>query len=170
VPRGESPKGTASLPAPRGPGGTPAPQASEGLIAEAMRLVVSGLDVDALEDAVGDMVRGLREQAKVLADPDQYAPHPERCPKCKADEQRREKCQVCLGEGVITVYPDTGAVAKAMKATGDTADTMVRLAQFAKGNPDSRPELLGKDFLALLTDAELQELERRARARQEAQK
>ncbi len=46
-------------------------------------------------------------------------------------------------------------VARAFNHTGKTADELFRLLEFAKGQPDSRPDL-GRDWLGVLTDEQLE--------------
>jgi len=50
-------------------------------------------------------------------------------------------------------------IARAFNHTGKTADELFRLLEFAKGQPDSRPDL-GTDWLRALTDEQLKTVAR----------
>lgn len=138
----------------------------EAIVGEMMKIAVGGINLTTGEEAIGDLFEALRLQAQVLKDPEQYADQTVPCPKCKGEgEERQERpCGACRGAGVLVLKPSLSAVAKAMKATGDTADTTARLLEFAKGQPDSRPDGGTREYLRYLTDAELVELHRRIAA------
>lgn len=155
--RGGSPARTA-------PGG-PGRPLGEAIRAEAMAIAIGGLNLDTVETAIGDMAEAVKLQAQVLRDPEQYGDVKLRCAKCHG---QGAGCQPCEGRGYVVVKPDLGVIAKALKATTDSTDTLLRLTQFAQGLPDSHQHISGKDWLALLTDDEIRMLMERAKAREGA--
>jgi len=53
---------------------------------------------------------------------------------------------------------DYDAIAKAAAHAAKTLDLLTRLSQFAKGEPDSRPDL-GREWLQALTDEQLEQVQ-----------
>ena len=109
---------------------------------EAMAAVSGGLDAEAIEDAAEKACRAIQKQMTALEAADySQSEHKATCPKCSTAFK------------VTLPIPNPTEVARATSHTVKGLDEIYRLAAFARGLPDSRPDLGGgnRDFLALLT-------------------
>ncbi len=62
---------------------------------------------------------------------------------------------VCGKETTVEVGLDKESLAKTMAYTGKVIDEIGRFVEFAKGNPDSRPQIEVTNILACLTDEQV---------------
>ena len=104
-----------------------------------------------IDDGLDAGLDGLLMDLKALSAKD-YAKKRIKCPKCEAQ---------------IFVELDAEARSKVMGFRVKVMDTVFRLKEFAKGNPDSRQEILEKNTLIeLCTDEEIMELMKRAKEKE----
>lgn len=120
--------------------------AIDALLHDSLVATSAYLDLDVAAAAIGDALRALGKQAKALAEAE-YAARTVtlRCPGCA----RRHEYQV-------PAKPED--IARAAAHTAKVTDEITRLAAFAKGQPDSRPDL-GHDVLRALTPEQIRVVE-----------
>jgi hypothetical protein len=108
---------------------------------EAMADACDGLDFETAKGALTDIIAAIAAQAKALANADYDTKRPAKvaCPECKH-------------KFVASVPVSPADAARSLAHTMKAGDEIFRLLQFAKGAPDSRPDV-GADWLRAL-DAE----------------
>ena len=115
---------------------------TERVMREAMAAVSGGLDAEAIEDAAEKACRAIQKQMTALEAADySQSEHKTTCPKCATAFK------------VTLPIPNPTAVARATSHTVKGLDEIYRLAAFARGLPDSRPDLGGvtRDLFSILT-------------------
>ncbi len=121
---------------------------AERLMETALQSLSAGVDVEKASGTVSDCLEALGAQAKALKAAAYSANKRVKCPECS----HRFEVQ---GLGA----PE---LAKAMAHTAKVVDETARLVQFTSGRPDSRPGMVGADWITLLTNEELAMLQQRA--------
>jgi hypothetical protein len=106
---------------------------------EAQVSATRGLDLDRAAGVVTDLVAGIEKMAAALRGAD-YATRMVACPACKVKH--------------AVPAPDPDLVARALAHAMKSADSLVRLQEFAAGRPDSRPDT-GTAWLQALTNEQL---------------
>ena len=121
---------------------------ADGVIHRAMVSSVSGVYIDLAAEAVEDMLHAYRQIAKQMREtPTTMVSHKERCG--------------CGRWVTVTVGPSGRDLALAAANIGKGLDEIVRLVQFVKGQPDSRPDggRDSRDILGLLTDEQARQVQ-----------
>lgn len=113
------------------------------MIDTVLRTSSAGVDLDTAALAIQAALEALTKQAQALS---------------RAKYGSHHVTAACLACGTKTrhkVYaPAPDVVARAAAHTVKVVDETVRLVQFAKGQPDSRPDL-GNDWLRALSDEQV---------------
>ena len=101
------------------------------------------LDHEKATAAVGSAIEALKKQAEALSSA-KYKEHQitHICTHCKTPQKVK-----------VGVNPDT--LARTMAYTGKVIDEIGRFVEFAKGNPDSRPQVEMTSILQSLTDEQV---------------
>lgn len=122
---------------------TPDHAVVDAVLYDALRSASAGVDLDIAERAIQQALEALLKQAQAL-NATRYRTHTvlARCGACKAMTRHT----------INAPRPDE--VARAASHTAKVVDGIARLAQFAKGQPDSRPDM-GGDWLRALDDDQL---------------
>jgi len=109
----------------------------------AIAVANGGINLDQASETVQDAVAALAKQAKALRDTE-YS----------GMTDRKTKCPHCKKTFKIHVA-DVTALSKTMANTAKVVDETARLIQYTNGKPDSRPEILGADWIRALTAEQL---------------
>ena len=125
------------------------------VIQEVMRASSAGVDLDLGGSAVQHALEALAEQAKALKAA-RYDAH-------QVSAKVRMTCKACGKPSkrkisVLIEECNPAMTARAMAHTAKVVDELARLLAFAKGLPDSRPDL-GTDWLKVLTPDQLRQVE-----------
>ena len=108
------------------------------VLGDAMRLVTAGVDPDLGSETVADALAALAKQAKAL-----------KAVEYSGSKTKKVHCPDC--DTIFDVeLPAPEQLAKTMAHTAKMIDETARLVQFVSGKPDSRPELMGMEWLSLL--------------------
>jgi hypothetical protein len=109
----------------------------------AIAVANGGINLDTASETVQDTLLALRKQAKAMLASD-YAGDKDKtvsCPECK-----------CSFSVKVSAVMD---LSKTMANTAKVIDETARLIQYTNGKPDSRPEVVGANWLQGLTDEQL---------------
>ena len=109
----------------------------------AIAVANGGINLDQASETVQDAVAALAKQAKALKETE-YS----------GQVERKTKCPHCKKVFKIQVS-DVTALSKTMANTAKVVDETARLIQYTNGKPDSRPEILGADWIRALTAEQL---------------
>jgi hypothetical protein len=122
---------------------TPDHATVDAFLREALVASSAGVDLDLTDQTIQTAQKALLKQSKALEQAD-YDTH-----------EVSIRCASCGKRGKHLIdAPSPDVVARAAAHTSKVVDGIVRMAQFAKGQPDSRPDMKG-DWLRVLPDDKL---------------
>lgn len=117
------------------------------ILGDAMRLVTAGVDPDLGSETVADALAALNKQAKAL-----------KAVEYTGNKTKKVHCPDC--DTVFEVeLPAPEGLAKTMMNTAKMIDETARLVQFVSGKPDSRPDFVGMEWLSLLPNEKIAQIQ-----------